>query len=334
MTPVDEILLIKRSLKGKAERMVSLSKLPGFPFFIVVIFPLLFLCGCGNNVKIKTAETREMLGRDIEAFVPDKTVTYKQIGDVKLALHIFNPPSHASNQKRPAIVSFFGGGWNGGSINQFYRQSEYWASRGMVAICAEYRVRSRHKVSPFECLKDAKSAMRWVRSHAEELGIDPERIAACGGSAGGHLAVAAATAKKFNAPSDNLKISPAANALVLFNPVYDNSPEGYGYDRVQEQWQDFSPMHNIDENIPPAIVFLGTKDKLVPVSTAQKFKEKMEAVGSRCDLFLYDGQEHAFFNHYSKDNRYFFQTLLESDRFLTSLGYLKGDPWIEDQNIQ
>ena len=311
---------------------MSLSKSLRIPLFIVVISSLLFLCSCGNNIKI--AETREMLGRDIEAFVPDKIVTYKQIGKVKLDLHIFNPPSHKSNQKRPAIVSFFGGGWNGGTVKQFYRQSEYWASRGMVAICASYRVRSRHKVSPIQCLEDSKSAMRWVRFNAEALGIDPDRIAACGGSAGGHLAVATATATKYDAPGDNLEISPAPNALVLFNPVYDNSPEGFGYDRVTEHWQDFSPMHNIDENIPPAIVFLGTEDHLIPVSTAKEFKRKMEAAGSRCDLFLYDGQKHAFFNRRQKSNPYFFQTLLESDRFLTSLGYLKGRPWIEDQNIQ
>lgn len=301
---------------------------------ILVLGLLLLVFGCGSSLETKITESREMLDREIEAFVPDQVITYKQVDKIKLELHVFNPPAHTPNAKRPAIVSFYGGGWNGGSMTQFYRQSEYWASRGMVAICAEYRVRSRHKATPAQCLEDAKSAMRWVRSHADQLGIDPGRIAACGGSAGDHLAAATATAKGFNAPSDNLDISPIPNALVLYNPVIDNSPDGFGYDRVRDYWQDFSPMHTIDENTPPAIFFLGTNDKLIPVSVGKKFKEKMEATGCRCDLFVYDGRGHAFFNHSSKESHYFFQTLLESDRFLTSLGYLKGAPWIAGQDIQ
>lgn len=295
---------------------------------------LLFVCSCSNPIDPGIAQCSEMLNRDIKEFAPDKIVTYKHIDDINLDLHIFFPPSHNLSRNKPAIVSFFGGGWNGGTIKHFYRQSEYWASRGMVAICADYRVAKRHKARPFECLQDAKSAMRWVRAHCKELGIDPERIAAAGGSAGGHLAAATATIKKFNAPDDDLEISCSPDALVLFNPVFDNGPEGFGYDRVKEYWQDFSPMHNLDKNTPPTIVFLGTKDNLIPVATAKKYKETMESNGSRCDLFLYDGQGHGFFNHGKNNNSlYFLQTLLESDRFLTSLGYLKGKPLIKDQDL-
>src|SRR5687767_6866536 len=108
---------------------------------------------------------------------------YKTIGDVKLMLHIFYPSQHRDSVSLPAIIFFFGGGWNHGGVNQFVTHSTYLAKRGMIAVVADYRVRSRHGVTPFECVADAKSAIRWLRTHAAELGIDENRIAASGGSA-------------------------------------------------------------------------------------------------------------------------------------------------------
>ncbi|AQQ72325.1 Acetylxylan esterase precursor [Limihaloglobus sulfuriphilus] len=296
----------------------------------LTVLALFVICGCGGNTGSSISDTRDMLSRADGEFKPDEVITYKHVDGVELALDVFYPHENSKAQNRAAIVTFFGGGWNMGGAGQFYRQSRYWADRGMVAICADYRVRSRHNVTPDKCLEDAKSAMRWVRSHSKELGIDPDRIAAAGGSAGGHLAAATAMVKGFDAPGDDLTVSPAANALVLFNPVIDNGPEGYGYDRVKDYWQKFSPFHNIDGNAPPAVFFLGTEDHLIPVDTAWRFKNRIESKGGRCDLFIYQGQGHGFFN-YEKSRRHFFQTLLESDRFLESIGYLRGRPLIEEQ---
>jgi acetyl esterase/lipase len=119
--------------------------------------------------------------------------TYKQVGEVTLKIDIFEPKQKDSAKKYPAIVFFFGGGWVGGSPGQFYRQCEYLAGRGMIAMSAEYRVKSRHQTTPAECVKDGKSAVRWIRANAARLDIDPDRIAAGGGSAGGHVAAAVAT---------------------------------------------------------------------------------------------------------------------------------------------
>lgn len=257
---------------------------------------------------------------EVEGFEPDKAVVYKSVNGTDLKLHIFNPDNHLDTDRRPAIVFFFGGGWKAGSPSQFYPHCEYLASRGMVAVAAEYRVESRDGTTPRECVKDGKSAMRWLRTHASGLGIDPGKILAGGGSAGGHVAAAAGTVDGFNEEGDDLNISPRPAALVLFNPVYDNGPEGYGYDRVKDYWEAFSPMHNIDEETPPAIVFLGTKDRLIPVETAGEFKRRMEAYGIRSDLHLYEGQEHGFFNFRSLPD--FVKTVYEMDRFLVSLGYL------------
>lgn len=247
-------------------------------------------------------------------------VRYKSVGETELMLHVFNPPDHRASDKCAAIVFFFGGGWNSGSPEQFFNQSRYLAARGMVSICAEYRVKSRNQTSPRECVMDGKSAMRWVRSHSRELGVDPERIAAGGGSAGGHVAAATATLSGFNQADDDLSVSCVPNALVLFNPVIDNGPSGYGYKRVEDYWQDFSPMHNLSETCPPTIFFLGTKDSLIPVATAEEFRRRVESVGGRCDLHLYEGQGHGFFN-----KKRYSETVLEMDRFLCSIDFLDGE---------
>ncbi len=250
---------------------------------------------------------------------PDEVVTYKSVGEVELALHVFHPPAFKASDKRPAIVFFFGGGWVGGSPQQFYPQSRRLADRGMVAFCAEYRTRNKHQTTPAECVKDGKSAVRWVRQHAAELGVDANRIAAGGGSAGGHVAAATATTQGFEEDGEDHSVSCRPNALVLFNPVFDNGPDGYGHDRVLEYWRAFSPLHNIDRKTPPTIVFLGTKDKLIPVATAKSYQQRMQDAGRRCDLHLYEGAAHGFFNRGDA----FSDTLEKTDRFLTSLGYLK-----------
>ena len=255
---------------------------------------------------------------------PDRDVVYKTIGDSKLSLFIFNPDGHKATDKRPAIVFFFGGGWNGGTPSQFYPQSRYLASRGMVAICADYRTKKSAGTDPRKCVQDGKSAIRWIRSHAKELGIDPNKLAAGGGSAGGHVAATTGTDTKFDEPDEDTSVSCRPNALVLFNPVYDNGPKGYGHDRVKDYWKNFSPMHNLTKETPPTIVFLGTKDKLIPVATAESYQKKMKDLGVRSDLHLYKDQPHGFFNKAK-----YYETVLETDRFLTELGFLKGKPTLQ-----
>jgi acetyl esterase len=249
--------------------------------------------------------------------IPDEQKTYKKVGNVELQLHIFNPEGHKVSDQKPVIVFFFGGGWSGGTPSQFYPQCAYLAKRGMVAISAEYRVKSRNGTSPLECVKDGNSAVRWVRSHAAELGIDPGKLAAGGGSAGGHVAAATGTTKGIFEKGEDVSVSSKPDALVLFNPVYDNGPKGYGHSRVKEYWKQISPMHNLDKETPPTIVFLGTKDELIPVATGEKYRFLMKEAGVRSELFLYKDQSHGFFNTAKYD-----ETVKEMDRFLVSLGFL------------
>ena len=256
----------------------------------------------------------------IEGFTPDESIVYKTIGEDELKLHVFYPENHnKKTDKRPAIVFFFGGGWVGGNPSQFFPHCQHLASRGMVAISAEYRIRSRHQTTPKECVKDGKSAIRWIRKNAPELGIDPNSIVAGGGSAGGHVAAATGTLKGFEEEGEDLSISSRPNALVLFNPVFDNGPGGYGHDRVKDYWEAFSPLHNINKNTPPTIVLAGTEDRYVPAETFKAFQRRMQATGLRSELHLYEGQQHGFFN---RGRGFYEQPLMDMDRFLVSLGLL------------
>jgi acetyl esterase/lipase len=254
-----------------------------------------------------------------QAVISPLELTYKQVDTVRLGLKIFYPSGYKKGDHHPTMVFFFGGGWTGGSMAQFEPHALHFAAKNMITVLVDYRVKTKHNTSPFECVKDAKSAIRYLRQHAEPLGIDANRIVASGGSAGGHLAAACFTNESLNESTDDLAISAKPNALVLFNPVIDNGKDGYGFERIGEAYVAFSPIHNVKKGFPPTIFFLGTNDKLIPVSTAQNFKQKIEEVGSRCDLFLFDNQPHGFFNK----EPYLSETIAKTDSFLMSLTYIK-----------
>jgi len=250
-------------------------------------------------------------------------LTYKKVGERELKLFVEKPADWNASDKRPAIVFFFGGGWVGGSPQQFQKQSEYLATRGLVGIRVEYRVIPKgERGAPIVCCQDAKSAMRYVRSHSSELGIDAQRIAAAGGSAGGHLAAFTALVPALDDSQDDLSVSCKPNALVLFNPVFNNGPGQWGHERVRERYREFSPAHNINRQAPPTVVFLGDTDKLIPVSVLQEFEAGMKSVNARCEAHVYPNAGHGFFNR----DPHFTLTLIEADKFLGSLGWIQGQP--------
>ncbi|MEM6766719.1 MAG: alpha/beta hydrolase [Bacteroidota bacterium] len=261
-----------------------------------------------------------LLSLSIQIGLSQEKILYKEVDTTQLHLEVYYPPKIDSSQLHSAMVFFFGGGWNGGGTGQFHPHAHHFSSRGMVCFLVEYRVTSRNQTTPFESLKDAKSAMRFVRGNANKFGVDPDKIVAAGGSAGGHLAAATALISTYDDPSDDLSVSCIPNALVLFNPVIDNGPGGYGFSRIGSYYKAFSPLHNIQAGAPPTVFFLGTRDELVPVETATYYQRTMERVGSRCELFLYNKQGHGFFNY--GNFRYYKKTLSASDLFLQSLGYL------------
>jgi len=251
-------------------------------------------------------------------------LVYKEINSTKLLMDVYYPEKMDSSKVYPAMVFFFGGGWSGGDRSQFINHAKYFSKRGLICFLVDYRIKSKNNTTPFESVKDAKSVIRFIRKKASSFKVDPTKIIASGGSAGGHLAAATALLDAYSESTDDLSISCIPNALVLFNPVFDNGPGGYGFEQIRDEYKNFSPLHNIKKGAPPTIVFLGSNDKHIPVETAAYYKKVMEKVGSRCDLKIYDGQNHGFFNY--KNLEYYKKTVMEADAFLVSLGYLNNEP--------
>ena len=265
---------------------------------------------------------------------------YKTIGDVKLKIYIYEPKGHKAGAKRPAIVFFFGGGWRGGTPKQFLEHCRYLASKGMVAMTADYRVSSRQGTKPFHCVRDGKSAVRWIRENAKRLGVDSGRVAAGGGSAGGHVAGCTGTLPEHDEPGEDAKVSSVPNAMVLYNPVLitarmeglkafggklDQLAERLGVDDPTTM----SPYHNIHKGLPPTLVLHGKGDTTVPFLTAEAYVKKAIKTGLRAELAGYEDMPHGFFNFGRRDNKMFLATVTRMHEFLSSLGYVKGKPAVE-----
>jgi acetyl esterase/lipase len=248
--------------------------------------------------------------------------TFKWVDGVTLRLHVFQPQSPAE-EPRAAIVFFFGGGWSQGSIRQFEPHAEHLANQGMVAILADYRVLFRHGTDVAAAVSDAKSAIRWVRAHAGELGIDPDWIAAAGGSAGGHLAAAASAVAGFESPGEDLSISSRPDALVLFNPALNTDRIGDSRPRqFQGDGEQLSPYHQVGDDSVPTLILHGRADTTVPYSDAVDYCDKLTRLAGDCTLVGYDEAEHGFFNKGRENDRWFHPTVAEMDGFLTRLGFL------------
>jgi len=264
---------------------------------------------------------------------------YRHVDGHALKLQVFAPTDDADG-RRASIVFFFGGGFVGGSIEQFHPHCRYLAARGMVAIAADYRVTSRHGSTPPDSAADGRAALRWVRAHAGQLGIDPARVAAGGGSAGGGVAACAGLVDEPERIDG--RVTPSrADALVLFNPVVvtasvdsrDIRPadrrslyiERWGRDEIPE----ISAYHLADAEAPPTLILHGEDDAVCPIQTIHLFAAKLRDLGVRCDLAVYPGQGHGFFNYNRPGRPCFAATLAEADRFLASLGYLRGEPTVE-----
>lgn len=254
------------------------------------------------------------LGAETKEFV------FRSTAQGELKIHVFLPPDWKAADKRPGILFFFGGGFTNGSPDQFFSKAEYLAKRGMVAASAEYRIMSKHGTLPDAALEDCREAMKWMRKKAAELGLDAKRLAASGGSAGGTCAAATAYGTDAAARPD---------ALVLYNPSMESSKErvqarkeGLKAAEVDRLYEMLSPAHHVKKGDVPSVQFFGTEDALL--AGAKKFVARSVALGNRAELFTAKGQKHGFFNDRKGQTAWHLATLAETDRFLVSLGWLKG----------
>ncbi|MFI3304215.1 MAG: alpha/beta hydrolase fold domain-containing protein [Rikenellaceae bacterium] len=222
--------------------------------------------------------------------------------------------SSLEGEPKAAIVFFHGGGWSSGSWTTFQQHCNYLATQGMVCFSSQYRVTKDdtiddlpEAVSIVECLEDAKSAIRWVKANAEQFNIDPTKIVAGGGSAGGCLAAGVSMCDLIYDENDDLDISLDLAGLVLFNPVIHNGNDefpAYNYSGVDAackaagfaDYSAFSPMANIDEDVPPTIFLVGENDTYIPPITAIEYQRRIESYGGVCELWIHENRSHSFYN--------------------------------------
>lgn len=225
-----------------------------------------------------------------------RIITYKAVAERELALHVFEPEGAAKNP-RPCVLVIHSGGWTGGSPSKYYWTARTLRKMGFVSICMEYRLVDKKNLSKstvFDAVSDAQDAMRFLRRNATELNIAPNRIAVCGGSAGGHLAAGLA---EFNDYTDNKtsNISFRPDLLILLNSVIDTSKEGFGNRLIGSDWEQISPLHQVQSNMPPTLIFHGTADQTVPFKGAAAFHQSMLDHGNICEFHPFEGGDHGYY---------------------------------------
>lgn len=247
---------------------------------------------------------------------PTRKLVYKKVGDRELHLHVFEPAGHQASDQRACFLNIHGGGWTSGEPRRQYAFCDHQTKQGMVAMSLEYRLIQKGKTTAVECVHDGRSAVRYIKAHAKELGIDPSKIIVSGGSAGGHVAASTALFAGVDDPQDDKSISPVPAALVLLYPVIDTSPQGYGASKCGKDWKLISPAHQVKPGVPPTIIFHGTGDTVTPFAGAKLFKDEMDKTGNRCELVVKDGGRHGYLIFNKEDYE---ATLKQTDEFLAGV---------------
>lgn len=248
--------------------------------------------------------------------------SYKSAGGFPLDIHLFLPDSLKEGKRRPVMVYFSGGSWTKGNPEWAFRSCENYARKGWVGVSVEYRLADRQGTTPFEAVLDARSAIRWLRQHADEYHIDTSRIVGAGNSAGAHLVLATVLADKWNEKTDDLKYSPSVNLLLVSSGVYDfvgdgNTSWGAKHLKDKNTIKEISPVHLVRKGLPPMLILHGTNDQSVPYETARMFNDAMTKLGNDIEFHTLEGGPHAIWF----DRRFSGQVASLRADFLKKHGY-------------
>lgn len=293
-----------------------------FPFRLFsVMAPVLLGAALAAAEKPKPqAKPLDHAGQLAANLEPTRVVAYKKVDGRELHLNVFEPKGLKPGDRRACFLTIHGGGWTGLTPRRQYSFADHFAKLGMVGISVEYRLaKPGSGPSVFDCVRDARFAARYVRAHAAELGIDPQRIVVNGGSAGGHLAAATALFDGVDQPGEDTSVSCTPNALVLFFPVIDTSTDGYGNKKIGPEWRRISPVDCVRPGVPPTILFHGTGDTVTPFKGAQLFHDRMLKAGNRCELVVTEGAVHGYL---MRDEKLYQEAVAKTEAFLRALGFL------------
>jgi acetyl esterase len=259
---------------------------------ILLFWTFLLMFGC-------RASTEPM---SIAQFVDDQTVqidtvVFKEVNGIQLCLLIARPGSDFPQKRRPARVWIHGGGWSGGNAGQFIPQIKYSAALGTVGISIQYRLieKEHNEIKPasstiWDALNDCADAIAYVRQHAEELGIDPEKIVVIGDSAGGHLALCLGFL--------DFPRSSRANVVINCNGITDMRAEKWINNIAQENRDSIaaslSPILHIDKDDAPVLNMNGDQDHVVEAIETKGFHLACLDSGIDSEYILWKGAQHAF----------------------------------------
>lgn len=254
-----------------------------------------------------------------EAIRVDRGVVYHRAGREDLLADVYRPEV-ASEQPRPAVVLIHGGGFAEGSRESrtVVKFAKALAEAGFVAASIDYRlVRDSADGGPIEnqwpaAIDDSRAAVQWLRRNARPYGVSPERIGACGDSAGGLLASLLATTEAAKEGEPSTRVEAAVN---IYGPADLTQPfpqlaiplasigrvftvqqlidRLLGEGNVARQ-RDASPLFHIDDQTSPILIVHGTDDALVPVEQARTFHAALQKAGRPAELLIFEGEQHGF----------------------------------------
>lgn len=252
----------------------------------------------------------------------DRIWTYKTVGGVELKAYGFFPKDFRPGDRMPALVFFHPGGWSMGEPAWGYDICYRYAGLGMVAISFQYRLSAVGGYTPVEAVYDAKSAIRWTRQQANDLGIDTNRLVASGISAGAHLALCTAMLTDADDPGDDFTFSPVPDALALQCAPVDPTTDRHFKDLLQgrHEPEHYSPAHHVESGLPPMCFIHSTADEIVPYDSVKEFVTRMREAGNPCELYTFEGTDH-FFTKKSDQ----IKALELMDGFLAGLGYVRKE---------
>lgn len=238
---------------------------------------------------------------DIGNLRAEKDIVFGKGGSLDLTLDVYQPPAGVTS-KRMAIVHLFGGGFFTGSKTAPYiiGDAKALGARGYTSVSANYRLQTQGSW-PAQ-IHDVKAAIRWTRANAAHLGIEPNRIAVAGYSAGGMLALMAAGTngrQEFEGDEGNAGVSSDVNACIGVYPLASAQmatglfPQGQA---TPANIAAASPTSYISKTFAPTIFIHGTDDHTIPVQSSIDFFTKLHALGVPSTLTLIQGADHAFDN--------------------------------------
>jgi len=234
----------------------------------------------------------------------DKDIVFGKGGDIDLLLDVYHPPQGVT-PKRMAIIHLFGGGFSGGSKNAGYlvNDSRALGKLGYTNVTANYRLTGQG-LWPAQ-IHDTKAAIRWVRANADKIGIDADKIAVAGYSAGGLLSLLAAGTNgmaEFEGNGGNAGVSSKVQASIGVYPLANTQtaralfPTTLTDQERATAMEAASPAKYIGKDFAPTIFIHGTADTTVPMSSSIDFFTKLNAAGAPSSLTLIQGAAHAFDN--------------------------------------